>query len=673
MLILLLAVTINVNVNMKNVQAGEDENYDWGYSDNSDGTITITRYYGSNSYIDIPSEISGKKVTKIGEYVFSNTNLKKITMPDTITEIGYGAFESSNLCEINLSKNLTKICCKAFSYTQNLSAILIPDSVTEIEEVAFTGDDNITIYCGDNSYAKSYAQSNNLNCKSKEEYDNGVRNGFYTTIENDKVSILGLAENIDNVVIPKEMDGKEVTKINSWAFTNSNIKEITIPDSVTEIGHDCFSGCRSLGKVSLSNNLQSIPYNCFPGCTNLYSIDIPESVIEIGDNAFSEGSLKQINLPSNLKKIDYGAFSFSYTLLSIKIPDSVTEIGSNVFEGNDDTILYCDNNSYAKSYAESNNIKCKGIEEYESGISDGLFYTVHDNEVIITGQADDNSKVVIPQEINGKKVTSICKFAFYNDANIVSIEVNASLKEIEQYAFSTCSKLQQFNMNNEVEKLNQDIFSNCTQLKSVNFKGNISIIPSGMFFLCENLDINSILYNNHIKEIGASAFEYCKQDIDENALKDVEIIDEYAFAFNDKINKLNLENVSSIGEYAFWNCPNCVLVSDAGSVVEKYAKDNNIKFEAKIPELAIKNYIIKKVSPNVKLSKLKLAVDAEGSSNLKYRFVVLKDGKNIYTRGYNSHNYTTWKPTEKGEYTICFKVKDDSNKEVSKTINYTVK
>lgn len=66
-------------------------------------------------------------------------------------------------------------------------------------------------------------------------------------------------------------------------------------------------------------------------------------------------------------------------------------------------------------------------------------------------------------------------------------------------------------------------------------------------------------------------------------------------------------------------------------------------------------------------SKLDLVTEAEGKGKLKYRFAVLKDGKNVYTRGYKSSNEAAWTPSEDGNYTIYYKVKDSTGKEVSKS------
>lgn len=93
-----------------------------------------------------------------------------------------------------------------------------------------------------------------------------------------------------------------------------------------------------------------------------------------------------------------------------------------------------------------------------------------------------------------------------------------------------------------------------------------------------------------------------------------------------------------------------------------------------VKELDITSITTDLNSPQPAGKAIKLVTNAvNGEGTLSYRFVVLKDGANVYTRGYNSKNNTVWTATEAGNYTIVAKVKDSTGKEVSKSITYTVK
>ena len=86
--------------------------------------------------------------------------------------------------------------------------------------------------------------------------------------------------------------------------TNKEITEVVIPDNVTKIGSEAFSGCESLTSVVIPDSVTEIGNGAFQFCTSLTSVIIPNSVTEISREAF------------------YGCES----LTSVVIPDSVTAI-----------------------------------------------------------------------------------------------------------------------------------------------------------------------------------------------------------------------------------------------------------------------------------------------------------------------------------------------------------
>ena len=87
-------------------------------------------------------------------------------------------------------------------------------------------------------------------------------------------------------------------------------KNSKIPNSVTSLGDDCFSGCSSLTSIPIPNSVDSLGDDCFSGCSSLTSITIPNSVTSLGDYCF-EGcsSLTSIYMiPSTPPSTEYGIF-----------------------------------------------------------------------------------------------------------------------------------------------------------------------------------------------------------------------------------------------------------------------------------------------------------------------------------------------------------------------------
>jgi len=114
----------------------------------------------------------------------------------------------------------------------------------------------------------------------------------------------------------------------------TNIKEVTIPASVTKIGKYLFQQKQSLTKVTISEGLKEISESAFTRSKNLTTINLPNSIERIGDFAFSGCSsfyLKTINLPDNVRTIGQLAFSGCSFLTTINLPANLKEIGPGAF------------------------------------------------------------------------------------------------------------------------------------------------------------------------------------------------------------------------------------------------------------------------------------------------------------------------------------------------------
>lgn len=120
------------------------------------------------------------------------------------------------------------------------------------------------------------------------------------------------AKNTDTdteIVIPSEYNGKPVGEVRH--FWCDNLESVTIPDSVTKIGWQGFSGCTKLKNVSIGNGVKEIGEQAFGGCTALESIVIPDNVITIGEYAFDQcHNLKTVIL-NGKKEITFGDYCFN--------------------------------------------------------------------------------------------------------------------------------------------------------------------------------------------------------------------------------------------------------------------------------------------------------------------------------------------------------------------------
>ena len=184
--------------------------------------------------------------------------------------------------------------------------------------------------------------------------------GLKYEIADDSVAITGFTSELSGeVTVPAEINGLPVAKIEAGAFKyNAKVTEITLPDSVTEIGQEAFKSCFQLKSVVLPKNLTSIADNTFQESRKLASLTVPEQVKSIGELAFAQClSLADLTLPEGLETVGEDAFLntpwmdaqreknpfviINHVLIDgkackgdITIPADVTAIGAGAFSYN---------------------------------------------------------------------------------------------------------------------------------------------------------------------------------------------------------------------------------------------------------------------------------------------------------------------------------------------------
>ena len=120
---------------------------------------------------------------------------------------------------------------------------------------------------------------------------------------------------------------------------------IKIPDTVKRI---------EKGDRLSSTNFRSSFYYEEP----IRTIEFPKSVIEVGDYFFHlYKSVEKIILNEGIKKLGEGCFCDCRSLKEINIPDSVEEIGADAFKYCENVTLHVKKGSYAEKYAIDNNVK----------------------------------------------------------------------------------------------------------------------------------------------------------------------------------------------------------------------------------------------------------------------------------------------------------------------------
>lgn len=117
-----------------------------------------------------------------------------------------------------------------------------------------------------------------------------------------------------------------------------NVVEVIIPNNITSLPYEVFSGCSNLEKVVLPNGISSIGGWFCNGCANLVELNLPDGLENIGIHFLCGCGLDEVIFPYGVSAISGKALKGS-NVSNVVIPKSVTNIGSYAFQD-------CQNLSY---------------------------------------------------------------------------------------------------------------------------------------------------------------------------------------------------------------------------------------------------------------------------------------------------------------------------------------
>lgn len=397
--------------------ADSAEEYTWGQYE----SLTYTKYdnhveiHVCDSSVEgevvIPAEIEGLPVTVIEKYAFYYCNeMTGVIIPDSIVSIGDNAFyHCRSLTVVTIPEGVTSLGDNVFSLCDNLAEIKIPESVVSIGNLAFSN----TKWLEDRREEAPLVTVNNIlvdweNCEGDIVIPDGITGIAGHTF--------ALCSGITSVTLPDSL-----TSIGERAFAGcTGLTEITIPESVTSFGEYAFVACDGLTSVTLPESLTSIENGMFEGCAGLKSIKIPDSVTKIGDQAFMGCfNLTSVTVPESVKSIGAYCFACCKSLGDINIlsPDcrmydvEVTICSDfDYIEEEDKYIsefygtIVGHEGSTAQAYAEKYGYDFKTLSEYENAVP------VSEDEGIIVETGDDKGYKgfpVIPLAFLGAGTTII--------------------------------------------------------------------------------------------------------------------------------------------------------------------------------------------------------------------------------------------------------------------------
>lgn len=232
-----------------------------------DGTYAVSQ--GNTTYLEeivIPATYKNHPVSMIANNAFEKSKITQIIIPDSVTTINDCAFKQcSNLTTIVIPNNVISIGKEVFNGCFKLIQIEIGQNLTSIDEDAF------------------------LYCHSLKNFEVSKDNIKYQSIEGNLCSK-------DGTVLVQPSIGKTQ-------------KTFTIPNGITTIEEFAFKDCYTLTNIVIPSSVQIIERFAFLRCGNLTNIIIPNSVTTIENCAFSGcGNLAKVVIPQSVVFVGYAVF-----------------------------------------------------------------------------------------------------------------------------------------------------------------------------------------------------------------------------------------------------------------------------------------------------------------------------------------------------------------------------
>jgi len=378
---------------------------------------------------NLKTVIIPSSVKEIKQVAFKNAELKNVIF-NGVTTIGEAAFAGiKSLTQVDL-EGVTTIGLCAFRGT-GLTSVTIPSSVGILGNGAFGGCADLTEINFNANNAVPPA-GRRWDTPAYSQYDGG--RDWFSPFQDAGFNGSGLIMNF----------GPDVTRIPNYflyggavdRLNNTNVKSITIPDTINEIGAAAFRNVYALESITFGTKPFSIGASAFEKCTGLKELSIPSNVTSIGGSAFQDCF--------NISRLYYD----TNAVASFRCLGRSTESGTDVVFG-------------------------PNVTTVPSQMFYGYINYLGSNQTVVLG--DTRSKI---QSVTfSASITTIGASAFVNVMGLAEITIPSNITRINASAFSGCADakeitLQRTALQTITALANVNAFGGMTSLERINVPGN---------------------------------------------------------------------------------------------------------------------------------------------------------------------------------------------------------
>lgn len=412
--------------------------------------------------VNFPSSVKDLGIQRNTGYIFAQSGIEKITIPDAVTLIPTNMFENAtSLANVTFSANsaLSEVKQAAFKGATSLTGITLPETVRTIGYSAFQ-----------NSGLIQFVFPTNMTTINESTFEN--------------------ADSLVNVTLPPNLK-----TIKSKSFYDCDaLVSINVPPTVTHLYEYSFGNCDNLIDINFQAGMELELWNyAFANSNLLTTATIPAGVTEIALGAFKDSeNITSIDwsLAPNVTRINDFAFQNNSSLAVIDIPDSITSIGKDAFTGTawydaqPDGYVVLDHVLYRYKGALPTN----GIIEIPAGVR------------VINEYAFTNARGQINEVIFPDSVEVIGKHAFSNVNTVLTqAEITAGLTGLGPSTLT-------FTPTSNLQLIDDNAFANASALTSLTLPDTVKTI--GAYAFTHNLKLQTleIAKNSQLEEIKTNAF-----------------------------------------------------------------------------------------------------------------------------------------------------------------------
>lgn len=488
----------------------------------------------------------------IGEEAFASNAFESLTLPEGITALPPRAFaRNSSLNTVYLPASLQNIGDEAFADCDRLDYLVFAGRTMPLMgEGVFTNcpiDDIDIAWDADRQQvqeAQAVFSSAGLamdrlsiwraNRTDEPPYPFDVEFTFDDT-DGAVTSYLGAQEEMTMYWTFWGNDGElhDVRALGAGLFESSNLRRFFVPhsDQLAIIGDRAFADSQ-LEEIYLFDSVTDIGAAAFRGCENLASIVIPPSVQRIGPGAFENCvSLTEVIFLGGAPLIEADAFKGCAALTSLTLPAGARLTGTLGIDPGMITVSADAEDEQLRAMADALELpwyitlRRAGEPDTFAAMPDTANaeadFEFDAQTRAVTKYIGSSAEVVVPRSIGGLPVERIASLAF-SDASVFS------------YLSDTAGR---------------------TGLTSVVLPETVYFIDDSAFL--ESRSLKSFTCYGPVQRLGIRAFENCVALEDVSFVNGVREIDFYAFNFNESLSELNLgDHLARIGEGAFNGCKN---------------------------------------------------------------------------------------------------------------------